>query len=50
MRDPSFLYKFGCKIIYGDLGIDDKGKKNYNIKLFYSEDGDKIKDSEIKID
>lgn len=44
MRDPSFLYKFGCKIIYGDLG------ESCNIKLYYSENGQKIDYVEIKLD
>jgi hypothetical protein len=41
MEGGDYLYKYGCKIRYGDL------KDDYNIKLYYSLDGKKIDEKEI---
>jgi len=44
IKSTDYSYKFGCKIIYGDLYSKCK------IKVFYSLDGKKIDSDEIKLE
>jgi hypothetical protein len=44
MKDDQYYYKFGCKIKYGNLTND------YNIKIYYSKDGNKIEDETISLE
>jgi hypothetical protein len=41
MAEKDYLYKYGCKIIYGNL------QDNYNIKIYFSLDGKEISEKNI---